>query len=245
MQQPAAIPEGALLYAIGDVHGCDGLLGELLASIERDSKQYAAQSRILLFVGDYIDRGPDSARVVERITRGLPDGFEAICLRGNHEALMLDFLARPEALGPWLLNGAVTTLASYGLDYDAFAARPDGEARCRDALLEAMPEHHSRFLRDLQLSVKLGGYFFAHAGVRPGVALDAQDPHDLIWIRDAFLESSADFGKIVVHGHTPRVAPEVRLNRIGIDTGAWQTGVLTALRLYGETRGFLATAPYV
>jgi serine/threonine protein phosphatase 1 len=239
--QEGAIPDGTLVYAIGDVHGRADLLDELLGKVEPDALAHDADRRILLFVGDYIDRGPDSAGVIERITRGLPQGFEALCLKGNHEAMMLDFLARPERLGLWLHNGAITTLASYGLAYDDFAAHPDGGADCRDALARAMPGSHHRFFNELRLSAEIGDYFFVHAGVRPGVALDAQDPEDLVWIREEFLGSRADFGKVVIHGHTPVEAPEVRPNRIGIDTGAWQTGVLTALRLYGQTRGFLDT----
>jgi serine/threonine protein phosphatase 1 len=241
MQAPPAIPEGALLYAIGDVHGCAGLLDGLLGRIEKDAQRFDADRRILLFVGDYIDRGPHSANVIERISRGLPEGFDAICLKGNHEAIMLDFLARPEGLDLWLYNGGAATLISYGVSDDAFAGRNASPAACRDALMEAMPGHHRLFFDSLKLSAEMGDYFFVHAGVRPGVALDAQDAEDLVWIRETFLESQADFGKVVVHGHTPCRAPEVRANRIGIDTGAWQSGVLTALRLFGKTHGFLAT----
>lgn len=242
MQGPAAIPEGTLLYAIGDVHGRADLLGELLGRIERDAVDFDAGRRVLLFVGDYIDRGPESADVIECIARGLPQDFEAICLKGNHEAIMLDFIADPETLALWITNGGAETLASYGVRYDVFISRQDGAHLCRDAFVDLMPDHHLRFFNELQLSAELGDYFFAHAGVWPGVALDRQSDHDLMWIRHEFLYSDMDFGKVVVHGHTPVPAPEVRPNRIGIDTGAWQTGVLTALRLYGATREFLATA---
>lgn len=243
MQGTAAIPDGMILYAIGDVHGRADLLGELLGRIEKDAGSFDAGRRVLLFVGDYIDRGPESADVIERVDRGLPQGFEAICLKGNHEAIMLDFIADPETLALWIANGGAETLASYGVRYDAFISRQDGARLCRDAFVDLVPDHHRRFFNELKLSAEVGDYFFAHAGVWPGVALDRQCEHDLIWIRHEFLHSEVDFGKVVVHGHTPVTAPEVRANRIGIDTGAWQTGVLTALRLYGPTREFLATGP--
>lgn len=243
MQGPPSVPDGTLVYAIGDLHGRADLLGDLLARIESDAAGFEAERRVLLFVGDYVDRGPDSAGVIERLSSGLPNGFDPVCLKGNHEDIMLDFLARPEALGLWLFNGAAATLASYGVTRDALPAGAEGAELCRQALTEAMPAQHRAFLDGLRLCAEIGDYFFAHAGVRPGVALDAQEPHDLVWIREGFLDSDADFGKVVVHGHTPRLAPEVRANRIDIDTGAWQTGILTALRLHRETRGFLATGP--
>lgn len=236
------VPAGTLVYAIGDVHGCPGLLDALLARIAPDAEGFGAQRRVLVFVGDYIDRGPDSAGVIERVAAGLPDGFEALHLKGNHEDLMLDFLAGADsqALALWLYNGGDATLASYGVEA-AFPAAPGDAAACRDALLAALPAHHRAFLDRLRLSAALGDYFFAHAGVMPGVPLERQEPHDLMWIRHAFLESREDFGRVVVHGHTPVERPEVRDNRIGIDTGAFVTGRLTALRLHGEGRAFLDT----
>lgn len=237
----AAIPEGVLLYAIGDIHGRADLLDALLGLIVEDAARFEAARRMLVFLGDYVDRGPDSAGVIGRLCGEAPGGFEAVCLKGNHEALMLDFLSRPEALELWLYNGGAETLASYGVSHGELLNRTDGPARCRDALAEAMPDRHRAFLSALELSAILGGYFFVHAGVRPGVALERQSEHDMMWIRHEFLNSEEDFGKVVVHGHTPAAAPEARANRIGIDTGAWQSGVLTALRLYGETRAFLAT----
>lgn len=238
------VPAGTLVYAIGDVHGCPGLLDKLLARIAADAEGFGAERRVLVFVGDYVDRGPDSAGVIERVAAGLPAGFEAICLKGNHEDLMLDFLARADsqALALWLYNGGDATLASYGVKA-AFPAGPGEAAACRDALLAALPEHHRTFLDRLRLSATLGDYFFAHAGVMPGVPLDQQQPHDLMWVREPFLESREDFGKVVVHGHTPVERPDVRENRIGIDTGAFATGRLTALRLHGDARAFLEASP--
>ncbi len=242
-QAPRApsVPEGVLLYAIGDIHGRLDLLDALLHRIAEEAGAFEARRRVLVFLGDYVDRGPDSAGVIERLLNGLPEGFEGVCLKGNHEAIMLDFFNRPDRLALWVQNGAGPTLQSYGLDFGGFDRHWDDAAACRDALVAAMPEVHRAFLKDLAPSYALGDYFFAHAGVRPGVALESQAPQDLIWIRDLFLTSDEDFGKIVVHGHTPVPQPEARTNRIGIDTGAWSTGRLTALRLFGDTRAFLTT----
>jgi serine/threonine protein phosphatase 1 len=237
----AEVPPGCLVYAIGDVHGCSALLDDLLAQIEADAERFEADRRVLVFVGDYIDRGPDSAGVIERLVSRMPAGFEVICLKGNHDQMLLDFLERPEIFDHWMLNGAETTLSSYGLKTYEFDWYRGDEAACRDGLLAAMPERHRAFFDNLRLSVIVGDYFFCHAGVRPGVPLDEQVPQDLMWIREDFLNSPLRFGKVVVHGHTPVDEPEVRFNRIGIDTKACLSGRLTALRLYGESRDFLST----
>lgn len=235
------MPQGSLIYAIGDIHGRRDLLDALLAMIVADAQHIKAQERVLVFLGDYIDRGADSAGVIDRLLAGPPEGFQSVCLKGNHEAIMLDFLERPAQLNLWVENGAAATLNSYGLDAYGFDWHWGDEAGCRDDLLAAMPASHRAFLEGLRLSYQCGDYFFAHAGVRPDVPLEAQRAEDLIWIRSPFLESDADFGKIVVHGHTPGERPVVRPNRIGIDTGAWMSGTLTALRLHGTARAFLAT----
>ena len=237
----ASVPADTLLYAIGDIHGRLDLLDEIFRRIADEAGAFDARRRVLVFLGDYVDRGPDSAGVIDRLLFGLPDGYEGVYLKGNHEAIMLDFFNRPDRLNMWMHNGAGPTLESYGLDGCSFDRHRGDEAGCRDDLLAAIPEAHLAFLKGLSSSYAHGDYFFAHAGARPGVPLERQEPHDLIWIRDLFLYSDEDFGKIVVHGHTPVPEPEVRANRIGIDTGAWMTGRLTALRLYRDTRAFLMT----
>lgn len=235
---------GCLAYAVGDIHGRSDLLDRLLQQITDDATQSHHRRRILLFLGDYIDRGSDSRAVIERLCTGLPSGFEAYFLKGNHEALMLGYLDRPGELEIWLCNGGEATLSSYGVATTRGpCAGSEAAAACRDALLSHMPSDHLDFLNALALSVTLGDYFFVHAGVRPGIPLDRQQDHDLIWIRDEFLSSSQDFGKVIVHGHTPVREPEVHPNRINVDTGAWMTGRLTALRLEGATTRFLATVP--
>jgi diadenosine tetraphosphatase ApaH/serine/threonine PP2A family protein phosphatase len=237
----ATLPEGELLYAVGDIHGRLDLLDAMLGRSEVDASKSHAVRRILVFLGDYVDRGPDSKGVIDRLIDGLPDGFETRFLKGNHEAILLNFLDDAWSLDNWLLNGGDATMRSYGVDTDRLARSRAAAKEWREALREALPDAHLRFLRDLQLSVSFGDYLFVHAGVKPGVALEAQSEADLIWIRGPFLEHAEPFGKIVVHGHTPGKVPVMRSNRIGIDTGAVFTGTLTALRLERGAWGFLQT----
>jgi serine/threonine protein phosphatase 1 len=237
-----SLPHGQLLYAIGDIHGRADLLAALLEQIETDAAETSgAGKRTLVFLGDYIDRGPDSRRVVEMLLTALPAGFEACFLKGNHEAIMLDFLRDPACLGQWLVNGAAETLQSYGLDIDALVREGAEPETWRQDFLAALPEEHRQFFASLELVVSIGDYLFVHAGLRPGVPLETQRHQDLVWIRGEFLDSEQNFGKLVVHGHTPTALPETRKNRIGIDTGAVFTNRLTALRLENDTRRFLQT----
>jgi len=236
------LPQGQLLYAIGDIHGRSDLLAKLLAKIEADALRCeGAERRTLVFIGDYIDRGPDSSGVVELLLNGLPAGFDVHFLKGNHEAIMLDFLEDPSCLGQWLANGAEATFRSYEVDVGTLARERARPETWREVFIAALPARHRAFFEGLELMVPIGDYLFVHAGVRPGVPLEAQKPQDLIWIRGEFLRAADDFGKVVVHGHTPTTVPDVRANRIGIDTGAVFTGRLTALRLQDGSRGFLQT----
>ncbi len=233
-------PDNTLVYAVGDIHGQLHLLDALLTKIVADAAQAPEfDRRVLVFVGDYVDRGPDSAGVIGRLISGLPDGFDAHCLMGNHEAALLDFLDDPSLLPHWLSNGAGATLASYGVEApDENAALP-AFIQCRDAFYAALPSSHLGFLRGLSLSVTMGDYHFVHAGIRPGVPLDEQVRRDSLWIRNGFLDSDADFGCVVVHGHTPGPEPVEKKNRVCIDTGAWAYRRLTALRLAGSRRAFM------
>jgi serine/threonine protein phosphatase 1 len=238
----ATLPEGQLLYAVGDIHGRRDLLEAMLGLIEADARDSGQSKRgTLVFLGDYVDRGPDSRGVVETLIGGLPQGFETHFLKGNHEAILLNFLDDPWTLDHWLTNGGEATMRSYGVDTDRLARlRAPADLWCQ-ALQEVLPKAHLAFYRSLKLSVVFGDYLFVHAGVLPGVPLDAQREADLIWIRDPFLRHAEPFGKIVVHGHTPGKEPVTRSNRIGIDTGACFSGRLTALRLQGGSRAFLQT----
>jgi serine/threonine protein phosphatase 1 len=237
----SSIPEGELVYAVGDVHGRADLLAALLRQIEADAQASGAVKRTLVFLGDYVDRGPNVRGVIETLLAGLPQSFEAHFLKGNHEALLLDFLRDPATLEAWILNDGDTTMASYGVDTDALYRARARPAEWRDAFAAALPDAHLRFFRDLELSVSRGDYLFVHAGIRPSVPLAAQTESDLVWIRRPFLDWNEPFEKFVVHGHTPGHEPVTRANRICVDTGACFTGRLTAVKLEGATRKFLQT----
>jgi serine/threonine protein phosphatase 1 len=227
---------------VGDIHGRLDLLETMLVLIARDAQaRESTRHKTLVFVGDYVDRGPDSRGVVERLIKDPLEGFDTHFLKGNHEAILLDFLEDPWRLDHWLMNGGDATMRSYGVDIERLAGLGAPPEIWRNTFADALPDTHLAFFRDLKLSVSFGDYLFVHAGVRPGVPLEAQSEADLIWIRAPFLDHGAPFGKIVVHGHTPERAPVTRPNRIGIDTGAVFTGRLTALKLQDGSRDFLQT----
>jgi len=234
----ASVPARVRVYAIGDSHGCVDHLKHLQEIILDDSRAGAAnlERRAIVYLGDYIDRGPDSRGLIDRLIGAPLPGFESVFLKGNHDAMLLRLIDEGVAGPSWALHGLFETLGSYGIDP---AVWHSGAAALRVAVVEAVPAPHLAFLRSLHHSHIEGDYFFAHAGVRPGVPLEAQSPRDLMWIRDEFLDSNADHGKVVVHGHTPVEVPDTRANRIGIDTGAVYGGVLTALVLEGTARRFL------
>lgn len=212
------------VYAVGDVHGRLDLLLALERQIEGDLLAAPARSSLVCYLGDYIDRGPDSRGVVRHLAADRPGRLRAF-LMGNHEARMLDFLADPERHGPgWAKFGGVEALASWGVD-----APPAGGpwAPARDRLLEALEPGELGFLRSLEPALEWRGHLLVHAGVDPAKPLVAQGPAELFWIREPFLSAESDLGLFVVHGHVPGDGPVVRANRVGVDTGAWQTGRLT------------------
>jgi serine/threonine protein phosphatase 1 len=239
----ACVPDGVVLYAIGDVHGQYHLLESLLAQIQIDVERHDRDRRILVFVGDYVDRGPSSRLVVERVSRGSP-AFETVALKGNHEQILLDFIADAELWEVYRRLGGIETLLSYGVDRDLLLGSNVAAARIHEAFLAAFPPDHHDFLRSLHLSYDCGHYHFVHAGVRPGVPLDRQAEADRLWIRDQFLTAGDVFdGRVIVHGHTPTRDPEKLSFRINVDTGAYMTGRLTAVKLHGAEAQFLHAVP--
>lgn len=232
---PASLPPGRRVYAIGDIHGCDIQLGNLHEMIAEDLAQRPVDEPVLLHIGDYVDRGVDTAGVLRRLLRDpVVPGMQVVNLVGNHDETMLHALSgdRPAATD-WLFAGGRPALESYGVD-------PDSP---RESWPENVPPEHLEFLRNLTLTHREGGYFFVHGGVRPGVPLDRQAREDLLRMRQPFLYSEMDFGAVVVHGHSPVKEPVVRHNRIAIDTGAVFGGKMTCLVLEGETLGFLTAEP--
>jgi serine/threonine protein phosphatase 1 len=223
--------ENTRIYAIGDIHGRLDLLDRMVKVIARDAAQHGGDS-LTVTLGDYVDRGPKSRGVIERLmTNPFPGAY--VALKGNHEALLDGFLAEPKSGLHWQHLGGLQTLKSFGVrsgrDLDHASA----------GLRAALTPEHLTFFGSLKMSLTVGQYFFCHAGVRPGVPLQQQSDEDLLWIRNEFLDSAADFGKIVVHGHTPVVEPQVRPNRINVDTGAFATGRLTCVVLEGASHRFL------
>jgi serine/threonine protein phosphatase 1 len=238
-----ASTDGRVIYAVGDVHGRLDLLDPLLEQIRDDALTAALPKSVLIFVGDYIDRGGASKGVIDRVIALQHEGvFEVRALKGNHEEALLAFLD-DASFGPtWCENGGTQTLVSYGVTAPSLRKDSAGWVKARDAFEQALPAEHLGFLASLELSVVYGGYVFVHAGLRPGVPLGAQQERDLLWIRQEFLSAQRPFEKIVVHGHTPTDEPFMGAHRIGIDTGAYATGLLTAVRLEDDERRLIQSA---
>jgi serine/threonine protein phosphatase 1 len=232
------LPPGYRLYAIGDIHGRDDLLGDLLAQIEADSCQRGKAKLVVVFLGDLIDRGPSSREVVERLRIYRPAGARRVFLAGNHEEVLLKILAGDASLiADWLRFGGAECLASYGVEAARLRRLPPAQAI--ETVRSAIPQSHAKFLSEFEDTFRAGDYLFVHAGIRPGIPLAQQSRTDLRWIREPFLRDGSDHGFTVVHGHTIREEVEERANRIGIDTGAYRSGVLTALGLEGRLRWYL------
>ncbi|HET7816321.1 MAG TPA: metallophosphoesterase [Sphingomicrobium sp.] len=235
-----SVPPGYRVYAIGDVHGRLDLLDDALAQIEADIDARPQARNIIVFLGDLIDRGPSSAQVVERARTYLRPGVRTVFLSGNHEEVLLR-LVRGESrfLRDWLRFGGAECARSYGISPTALKRMDPAQAV--ELLRTSIPKQDQEFLESFVDTFRIGSYLFVHAGLRPGVPLPEQKQSDLRWIREPFLENEDDHGFIVVHGHTIADRVDVRDNRIGLDTGAYRSGVLTAMGLEGRERWFLQT----
>lgn len=230
LKQPR-LPEGVRVYAFGDIHGRSDLLEKMFTVIDADIAENPVDRPIEVFLGDYIDRGPDSAHTIDLLLeRSLYS--ETVFLRGNHEAFFLEVLRDPAKIDLWRQLGGQQTLISYGVR-PTLNPNPAEQASLISKLMQIMPADHLRFLQNLKPFFVCGDFFFVHGGVRPGIPLTEQEESDLLWIRNEFLDSDENFGKYIVHGHTPVEKPDMRPNRINIDTGAYATGNLTLLTIQG------------
>jgi serine/threonine protein phosphatase 1 len=243
MSASEAKPRGARgyrAYAIGDVHGRLDLLDQLLADIERDRRERPVRKTLLVFLGDLIDRGPHSAQVLDRLRGFSADGVRTVFLLGNHEEVLLRIIRGDTSLiRSWLQFGGAQCLQSYGADWRRISRANDEKAL--ELIRNVIPADHVEFLGTFVDTCRFGDYLFVHAGIRPGVSIEEQLQGDLRWIREPFLLDDSDHGCVVVHGHTISDDVEERANRIGIDTGAYRTGVLTALAIEGDRRWYLQT----
>lgn len=235
-----ALARPAVTYAIGDVHGCNDQLRRLVDLIVQDG-QSVEGSKLIVMLGDYVDRGPKSASVLDWLCAAPPAGFDRVCLAGNHEAMMLDFLDNPQRDASWLTFGGLDTLMSYGISPDRFTRARSKERS--EMLYASIPTEHIDLLRSMPGVISFPDTVFVHAGLRPGLPLQAQHDDDLLWIREPFLTAETDNNMIVVHGHTPGTEPVIAGQRICVDTGVYATGVLTALRLSDEPMRFIDTRP--
>jgi len=232
------VPEGTRIYVVGDIHGEIDLLEEMHEKMLADANAQPAAQILQIFLGDYIDRGPDAKGVVDWLISSPPTGWRRICLKGNHETMVHDFLEDSQTLKRWQQLGASPTLRSYDVRLSDSQEKVSADA-LQTEFAQKLSHEHRKFYSNLPLFFEIGSYFFVHAGIRPDCDLQEQEERDLLWIRDEFLHSKLNFGKIIVHGHTPVNKPKIRPNRINIDTGAYMSGKLTCLVLENDEQRFL------
>lgn len=237
--QPS-LPPNMRVYAIGDVHGRADLMEKLLRLIDADHLGFRGESHVI-FLGDYVDRGPYTRDVLDMLCKKKWGHMHLETIRGNHEDIILRFFKDHSVAPGWFHYGGLQTLRSYGINVPNATQDFDDIFRLRRALEEAMPTAHKEFLHALPYTLRYGDYVFVHAGIHPDRPLEEQDPHHYMWMREPFLSSTKELGFMVVHGHSIRMKPEVRVNRIGIDTGAYATGRLTCLVLEGREQRFITT----
>lgn len=229
------MPSGKVAYAVGDIHGSLGLLQAMLESIANKSAQLDQGRPTIIFLGDYVDKGDDPSGVIDALIEAKSnDRFNWVFLKGNHEDALLTFLKHPEFGPQWLQFGGAPTMLSYGVTPPTARSEPEVWEAAAQQLLGSIPSSHMDFYQKLGLAYRMGGYFFVHAGIRPGKAIEAQRDEDLLWIRSEFLEDRRALPVIVVHGHSPDMEPYSDHRRIGVDTGAYATGRLTCVRLEAD-----------
>lgn len=222
-----------LIYAVGDVHGCLLELQRLETRIIADAARFDGPKWIVM-LGDYVDRGPQSAQVIDHLLSTAPEGFQRFCLAGNHEQLMAEFFQDPKGNEDWLRFGGLETLLSYGIMAEDLQKNPPGSRQLEHILKSHVPDEHMAFIKDLPTLISVPGFLFVHAGLRPGVTLEQQSDHDLMWIRGEFSDAPRFFEDIVVHGHTPTEVPIYSNGRVCVDTGAFNSGVLSAARISSD-----------
>ncbi|MBN9036078.1 MAG: serine/threonine protein phosphatase [Rhizobiales bacterium] len=230
-------PDGIRVYAVGDVHGRRDLIEAMHDRIGEEIARDGVADWRIVHLGDYVDRGPDTAGVLDFLTSRIAGEPRIVALAGNHDVALVDFLAHGDRTQMFRRFGGNDTARSYGTHVD-FATAATAEAG-RQALARAMPQAHLDFLSGLPRAVAFGDFFFCHAGIRPGVPLERQDPEDLIWIREPFLGHPGLHPKVIVHGHTPHDEAELMPNRVDLDTLAYASGRLTALAVDGRTKRLL------
>ena len=235
------VPGGSRVYAVGDIHGRRDLIEKMHDLIAADDAGSGAPRKVVVYLGDYIDRGEESRQVVDFLLDNPLPGFENIYLKGNHEDSLIKFLG-DTSIGPgWMFYGGDSTLYSYGVTASSISQDQRSLEQMQAHLKRNLSARHLEFYQTLKTGHIEGDYCFVHAGVLPGVPLDEQKEENVLWIRGEFLDSKANHGKVVVHGHTIRPEPEVLPNRIGIDTGAYSSGILTCLALEEDSKSFLRT----
>lgn len=237
----AQVPDGVRVYAIGDIHGRLDLLQRLHDKIAADAATATAMRRIVVYLGDYVDRGLNSREVVDFLLDQPLASFESVHLRGNHDQQLLDFLTQPATGALWLRYGGDATLYSYGIRFPESGPKLMQLQIMSAQLKETIPARHLAFFDGLKLTYELGDFLFVHAGIHPEKTMEQQTLEDMLWIRDEFLESDFDLGKVVIHGHSVTERPEIRDNRIGVDTGAVFSNTLTCLVLEANSQRFLST----
>jgi serine/threonine protein phosphatase 1 len=235
------IPENQRVYAVGDIHGRADLVERMHEIIISDAAEHSDNKNFIIYLGDYLDRGPYVRETIDLLLTAQSPGFECVYLMGNHEQIFLNFLGEPSILSMWLGVGGGSTLMSYGLKPPGSGFSAEKAHKVRDELREKIPAEHIGFIKNLRQSFLAGDYLFVHAGIRPAVPIEDQTPEDLYWIRDEFLNSDADHGQMVIHGHTISEDIQHFSNRIGIDTGAYASGVLSCAVLEEDRVKFLST----